>query len=178
MCGVEQLVARLAHNQEVAGSSPVSATKLGKAKMATPEEIIDLMQRQMAEKQQQAIFQRNLQYADPLWQTKLTKLTPDQEKAFLSWVQQNRVPFNPSDKNPDYDMRGFYQALIQGDPRAATAVNQYDQAMHFPDVWKTPYHETFSQESVFAGEKAPRWEGSQLIAPTGEVLVDESIPRK
>ena len=146
--------------------------------MATPEEIMDLLQRQKDAKAQQVIFQRNLQYANPIWQTKLTQLPADQEKAFLNWVQQNKVPFDPNAKNPDYDMRGFYQALIQGDPRAATAVNQYDQAMHFPDIWKTPYHETFSAESVFAGENAPKWEGSKLVAPTGEVLVDESIQRK
>jgi hypothetical protein len=146
--------------------------------MATPEEIMDLLQRQQAAKAQQVIFQRNLQYANPIWQTKLTQLPADQEQAFLNWVKENKIPFDPNSKNQDYDMRGFYLSLLQRDPKAVTSENQYDQAMHFPDTFKTPYHETFSEESIFAGDKAPRWDGSKLIAPTGETIVDESIPRK
>jgi hypothetical protein len=45
----------------------------------------------------------------------------------------NKVPFNPASEAPqDYDMRGFFRALMQGDPKARSAVNENDSQMHYP----------------------------------------------
>ena len=47
--------------------------------------------------------------------------------------------------------------------------------MHFPDFWKTPYHESFSAESQWADPaKAPKWNAQdQLVLPDGTVVFDE-----
>jgi hypothetical protein len=105
----------------------------------------------------------------------VTALTPGEEQAFQAWVSKNHVPFDPG-PSADYDMRGFYKALEAKDPRATTAVNPADKEMHFPDTWKTPYHETFSNESVYAPADAPHWDGYLLIDKNGYVLADETPP--
>lgn len=101
-----------------------------------------------------------------------TALTPDEESGFQRWVHANNVPFDPSAKS-DYDMRGFFKALQSGDERATTAVNAGDGQMHFPDTWKTPYHKTVSNESMYAPPNAPRWDGDVLRGPDGKVIADE-----
>jgi hypothetical protein len=109
-----------------------------------------------------------------------TTLAPDQEAAFGQWVQQNHVPFDPAQRVQDYDMRGFYQALMAKDPRAMTAVNPNDQQLHYPDYWKTPYHQSFSAESQWANpQTAPKWnEQDQLVLPNGTVVFDEKARSK
>ena len=125
------------------------------------------------EERRQALLNRNLQWAKPDWKITTFKSDKEEEK-FLDWVKQNEVPFDPADPFPDYDMRGFYQALSKGDERASTAVDPYDKQIHFPDYWKTPYHETFSNESQWAiPGAAPTWnQQDQLITQTGQVLFD------
>lgn len=119
-------------------------------------------------------YERNKQWAQPAPAGGyLTKLSPKDETRFQNWVKLNRVPFDPS-PNADYDMRGFFQALQAGDKRAATAVNANDNQMHFPDYWKTPYHQSFSAESKWATKGAPTWnEQDQLVTPDGAVVFDE-----
>lgn len=110
-----------------------------------------------------------------------TALSPAREQQFLGWVQRNKVPFDPragAAKGNDYDMRGFYQALMNNDPRATTAVNAFDGKLHFPDTWKTPLHRTFSNQSIYATPNAPRWVGNKLIAPGGRVIADETPKKK
>ena len=58
------------------------------------------------------------------------------------------MPFNVDAPTSDYDMRGFYQALQQGDPRG-TELNPSDQRLHFCDAFKTPYHEEFFRQPVY-----------------------------
>lgn len=119
------------------------------------------------------IFQRNKQYINPnAPQQYNTELPLADELAFRSWVQQNRVPFDPTAKTPqDYDMRGFFRALQGGDPAARSAVNEYDKQLHYPDKWKTPYHESFSNESQWANESAPRWSDGDILAnPSGRII--------
>lgn len=123
----------------------------------------------------QQLLKRNLAYANPQWQQQMTKLSPEQEKAFMGWVQANKVPFNPKDLYPDYDMRGFWLAQQNKDPRAINAIDPYDKQIHYPDYWKTPYHETFSSESQWAKEGAPSWKDDVLTTPKGEIIFD---PRK
>jgi hypothetical protein len=70
-------------------------------------------------------------------------------------------------------MRGFWRAQQQGDPDAVrSAANG-----HFPDTYKTPYHRTFGNESIYAAPDAPHWEGDKLIDKHGNVLLDET-PKK
>lgn len=123
----------------------------------------------------QDFFSRNQAWLRPGEHIYNTELPPEQEKAFLSWVKSGKVPFDPKAKVSDYDMRGFWKALQAEDPRAVTAINPNDKKVHWPDYWKTPYHETFSAESQWADpEKAPRWnEQDQLVLPSGKVLLDE-----
>lgn len=103
----------------------------------------------------------------------LTQLNPLQEMAFQQWVAKNRIPFDPS-PNADYDMRGFFQAQMNGDPAASSGMNSNDGRMHFTDKFKTPYHESFSGESKFSKPMGPRWnEADQLIGPNGLILFDE-----
>lgn len=113
------------------------------------------------------------QYAKPGPYT--TQLDPQQEAAFQQWVRTHNVPFDPSPTS-DYDMRGFYQALQAGDARARSAINPNDKRLHYPDVWKTPYHKGFSADSMYATEGAPRWnEQDQLVDRSGRILLDERM---
>ena len=102
-----------------------------------------------------------------------TELTPMEEKLFQAWATQNKVPVDDSPQ-ADYDMRGFFRALLAGDPRAKSAVDPNDSRMHYPDVWKTPQHETFSKNSQWALPNSPEWnEQDQLMSPGGKVLFDD-----
>lgn len=108
-----------------------------------------------------------------------TQLDPAQELAFRQWVQRNNVPFNYDASGPtDYDMRGYYQGLQNGNPMASpTEVNPNDNRLHYTDYYKTPLHQTFSAGSQWAGPNAPEWiNGSQLATPGGRILFDEKNP--
>jgi len=106
-----------------------------------------------------------------------TQLQPLDEMAFRQWVDRNNVPFNPNTQGAtDYDMRGFYRGMQQEHPRATSAIDPFDQQLHFPDYWKTPTHRTFSQDSQWAGPIAPRRNAQdQLAAPSGRILWDDNI---
>jgi hypothetical protein len=108
-----------------------------------------------------------------------TQLSEPDEAAFRQWVAANNVPFNPDRTvGQDYDMRGFWQGLQRGDPRAKTGIDPNDQRLHFTDTWKTPYHESFSGESKFAAPGAPAWnDQDQLVAPGGRVMFDDRQAR-
>lgn len=103
-----------------------------------------------------------------------TTLAPDEEAAFRQWLIANKVPFNPTDKVADYDMRGYYRDIASGGGNE-TAVNPNDHHLHFPDTYKTPYHQSFSAESRYAKPNAPVWiNDHQLADPaTGRVVFDE-----
>ena len=103
-----------------------------------------------------------------------TPLPASQEQAFRSWLGQNQVPFDPNKGVTDYDMRGFWKALQAGDPKAQQGIDPNDQQMHYPDYWKTPYHQTFSAESQWATPNAPHWtEDDKLIDAQGNVIYDD-----
>lgn len=108
-----------------------------------------------------------------------TQLAPLDELAFRQWVSSNGIPFDVSATGPtDYDMRGYYRALMNGNPMARpTEINPNDNRPHFTDYFKTPLHQTFSSESEFAGSNAPQWiNDSQLAAPNGRIVFDEKRP--
>jgi len=145
--------------------------------MASKEEIMQLIAQQRYQKMREDLLKRNLAYANPNWQQEMTQLPPDQEQAFSAWLNANKVPFNPSDKYPDYDMRGYYQSLMQGKAGNAS-VNAVDNKLHYPDTFKTPYHQSFSRESKWATENAPIWSGNKLVSPKGEIVFDEESAQK
>lgn len=122
-----------------------------------------------------AILARNKRYVKPGAGNFATTLPPDQEQSFGAWVRENNVPFDPKATGPqDYDMRGFYKGLQSGDPKAKSAIDPNDQKLHYPDYWKTPYHETFSNESQWATPDAPKWNAQdQLVASDGTVVFDD-----
>lgn len=97
-----------------------------------------------------------------------TVLEPSQEANFQSWVKQNKVPWQDT-PTADYDMRGYYKAMQSGDPLARQASN-----MHYPDTYKTPYHKTFSNESKYATQDAPSWQGNRLVDNRGNIVADEN----
>lgn len=133
-----------------------------------------LAQLQQPNTSQADIYQRNQPYVAQGAGGFNTQLPPLQEMQFRNWVGQNNVPFNPSAGVTDYDMRGFWSALQSGHPKAVSAINANDGQMHYPDYWKTPYHESFSNESKFAGPVAPMWnDKDQLVAPNGQIVYDE-----
>ena len=107
-----------------------------------------------------------------------TDLPAQDESAFRQWVADNNVPFDPDDRHPDYDMWGFYKAMKAGDPKARSAIDQYDKKLHFTDYFKTPTHETYSNESQGALPTAPRWiDGRYLVSESGNVLFDAASKR-
>lgn len=103
----------------------------------------------------------------------VTKLSPEEEAKFVQWVKANKVPWEDI-PNADYDMRGYYKALQSGDPSVRQKLSGFDGKMHFPDTYKTPYHKTFSNESIYALPTAPRWVGNKLVDRLGRVIADET----
>lgn len=103
----------------------------------------------------------------------ITALPAEQEQGFQSWVKQNKIPFDPSPK-ADYDMRGYYRDNVVGKGGVGTKVSQFDGKPHFPDTYKTPYHKTFSNESRYATQDAPRWQGDKLVGKDGKTVADET----
>jgi hypothetical protein len=111
------------------------------------------------------------QYAAPDWRKRLVTLDPEAEQQFQVWAKSNNVPITD-----DYDMRAFWKALSGGDPRARTAINPNDHALHFPDTFKTLLHQSFSGESIYANpaSKPPKWnQRDQLVDARGRVIFDE-----
>lgn len=102
-----------------------------------------------------------------------TQLDPGQEEFFRQWVAANKIPFDPDAKSSDYDMRGFYQGIQQQNPHAQSALDPNDGLTHYPDYWKNPSHQSFSNESRLAPQGAPQWEGDQL-QQAGKVLYDDT----
>lgn len=109
----------------------------------------------------------------------MTQLEPEEELEFLKAAQgkfggqyKYDVTVGP---HSDYDWRGWWKANKEGDPRAKISINPNDHSWHWPDPWKTPYHSSFSNQSIYATPKAGAWnDKDQLVDPTtGQVLLDE-----
>lgn len=104
----------------------------------------------------------------------VTKLSPKEEKQFQQWVKANKIPWQDT-PTADYDMRGYWKATLTGGAKRSRS--KFDNTMHFPDRWKTPYDATFSNQSMYAQPTAPKWVGDKLIDDKGKLIVDET-PRK
>lgn len=79
------------------------------------------------------------------------------DSVFQKWYQtntiegRNGIPYSP---NLDYDYYSFYR---NGDYKAY-------KGGHFPDTYKRPNHETFSNESIYSGNGAKGyWVGEKFI---------------
>lgn len=107
---------------------------------------------------------RNAQFALPGPYN--TQLGPFQQ-LFNQWVAQNHVPITP-----DYDMQGFFQALMKG--QAQTAIDPFDKRLHYSDIGKRPQHETFSRESKYAKPNAPYWvDNRRLLDERGRLIFED-----
>ncbi len=118
------------------------------------------------------IPQRSPEYQNHPRISYVTKLPDDMHQQFLQWVQQNHVPYDPG-PHADYDMPGFWLALMSGDKQATSGISPVDGRLHFTDYFKTPYHRSFSNQSKYStSPDDPRWVGRQLIYK-GNVLYEE-----
>lgn len=105
------------------------------------------------------------------WQT---SLSGEDETAFKAWVKAKSVPFDVEATRVDYDMRGFWLAVIKPGGKW--------EGGHFPDTWKTPYDTSFSNQSRYAKGGTPfKWYGEVLVDfRSGQVVFAEvglAIPR-
>lgn len=83
-----------------------------------------------------------------------TPLTQGQEEKFQDWKSK----MAPNDSGEDYDLRGAFLNNISPDEKTG----------HWPDTFKKPNHPTFSDQSMYAGERpdlAGRWQGDVYIPP-------------
>jgi len=107
------------------------------------------------------IFSYNSVYALP--GPYQTPLIGKDEQAYRAWVdkaaKQTGTDLNPDDLG--YDMRGFWKDFIQ----SGKLKTPFTTGQHFPDIYKTPYHQTFSAESKYALPTAPKWINDALIDP-------------
>lgn len=95
------------------------------------------------------------------YQTGLTRHLSD---LFNQWVRDKKVPFDPSAKIVDYDMRGYW--------RKTRGRGWGGHGQHFTDEFKTPYDTTFSHESRYATRNNPFfWHGKRLIDERNQQVV-------
>lgn len=133
-------------------------------------------------------YQRNQGWARP--GPYQTQLAPPEESAFQQWAHQQGIQLQDyTGPHAVYDMRGFWKAQQAGDERAVARPNQNDidpqtgqGRRHFPDIWKTPYAATFSNESIYALPNAPVWgqgpSGGDVYAlPNGHIIFDDVMGR-
>ncbi len=102
-----------------------------------------------------------------------TQLDPQSEVKFQQWVKQNKVPWQDT-PNADYDMRGFWKKAQANPGMQMTAINPNDNQVHYTDEFKTPYHKSFTRESMYALPNAPKWiNNHQLADEQGHIIFDE-----
>ena len=131
----------------------------------------------MAEDSAYQMFTRNQPYAVPL-PSYQTPLMGNDEVKFRDWVASHKVPFDPDDPDSDYDMRGYWNEVAR-DGDKPQSINPNDAKPHWPDDYKTPFHETFSKESKYALPNAPSWtDDDKLVDENGRVLFDERANAK
>lgn len=122
-----------------------------------------------------ALYERNKKFAVEK-KTYETPLDRGQETRFRTWLKlygdqhDGLREFNPNDPTMDYDLRGWWLEHDGAPPPAA--------GEHFTDKYKTPYHPSFSAESMYANpETAPSWQRDgatwNLVTPDKQVLFSE-----
>lgn len=94
-----------------------------------------------------------------------TKLSATDEEKFQQW----KVKVAPNDSGNDYDFRGAFKAGL------APSGNG-----HWSDQFKKPNHPTFSNESIYAGQRpdlAGSWDGEKFIPPAAAPAVALGAPK-
>ena len=84
-----------------------------------------------------------------------TPLSDENLQRFQNWAAQatQKLGINAADLY-DYDMQGYWLNGGYAQP--------LQQGMHFPDTYKKPSHETFSDQSIYHGTPSPyggTWQG-------------------
>ena len=84
-----------------------------------------------------------------------TKLDPEKEKEFRSWAVKRGIDRDLE----DYDLRGAWMAKAVPEPRPD------GKKPHGTDLYKKPWHPTFSSESIYAAKVpgAGRWEQGRFV---------------
>lgn len=94
-------------------------------------------------------------YGQKFWQRRGMNLhfaDGKDSKSFNDWAQKaSRYKGIQIYGDPTYDYKGWYNE----DPNRAYALLKDDPSAHFDDKWKTPYHPTFSDQSVYSNAKHP-----------------------
>ena len=114
-------------------------------------------------------YLRNAPFALPSGTNYQTPLSVSQEQAFTDWLRNSGAPFDPVAGTTDYDMRGYW---------LATGGAGWQPGQHFPDTYKTPYHQSFSQESMYATPDNPfawRDDDTLIDTRTGDVIYPQSF---
>ena len=94
-------------------------------------------------------------YGQKFWQRRGNNLHfkgGKDKRSFNDWANKASVYKGIKIKgDPTYDYKGWYSE----DPNRAYALLNDDPNAHFDDRWKTPYHPTYSDQSVFSNAKHP-----------------------
>lgn len=92
-------------------------------------------------------------YGQKFWQRRDNNLhfkDGKDERSFDDWSNKASVYKGIKIKgDPTYDYKGWYNE----DPNRAYALLNDDPSAHFDDKWKTPYHPTFSDQSIYSNAK-------------------------
>lgn len=91
-----------------------------------------------------------------------TALSPEEETSFQGWLKTSGRERDLA----DYDMRGFWKS---GESQSENE--------HFPDTYKKPNHETFSDESIYSNKEHPggHWSGD-IYTPANAMNNEELQP--
>lgn len=130
----------------------------------------------MPKQDKQNYYERNREYVSNKDGPFETALGRADEARFRQWLKYHADAhpalgnFNPNDPTSDYDLRGWW---LENNGDAPPA-----EGGHFTDKYKTPYHQSFSNESMYADpEAAPKWQRQgdtwNLTAPDGTVVFSE-----
>lgn len=100
-------------------------------------------------------------------------------RSFADWARKaSRYKGIQIEGDITYDYRGWYNE----NPNRAYALLNDDPSAHFGDKWKTPYHPTFSVESIYSNAKTPgghwgRFDGrdAYYAPPVSYVSPDDRI---
>lgn len=94
-------------------------------------------------------------YGQKFWQRRGNNLHfkgGKDKRSFSDWANKASAYKGIKIKDdPTYDYKGWYNE----DPNRAYALLNDDPNAHFDDRWKTPYHPTYSDQSVFSNAKHP-----------------------
>lgn len=88
---------------------------------------------------------------------------------FQNWYHKiaklKGLNLNPYDKEHYYDYESYYNNEIKPNPIGYEAIRITRPDSHFPDTYKLPGHETFSDESIYSNNKTRggHWEGDKFI---------------